>query len=649
MYHLLTCGFLLSALCCFAQPANNRIFLNNQFAREVRGDNTASFYQSPQMNRYDLKYLKLDFTVQPPGRAISGSCTYRALVKQSLDTFVLELRDHLTVDSVFVNGTRRVFDRSPNHINTIVSPSIPAGATIEVTYFYRGNQQNGIHSGTNMATGLTYLATVSESFQAREWFPAKQVLSDKIDSAEIWITTSDTNLVGSNGLLQSTVNLPGNMRQYRWATRYPMAYYLVSYAAANYLSYTNYAKPRAMAPDSVPILHYLGKTSGYFAGVKGQLDKTPPFLEKMSELFGLYPFSREKYGHSQAFIGGGMEHQTMTTLSSFDDHLVAHELAHQWFGDNVTCATWNDIWLNESFATYAQVLMQEYLQPLFSTTPAKQMSDVHQHIMSAPGGSVYIAQQDLYDERRIFDSRLSYNKGSAVLHTLRFELQSDTLFFTILKRYQQRYKDSVATTVHFKKIAEEVSGRDLTTFFNQWIYGEGFPEYTVVYNRKGTDSLVIRVSQTSSMPAVTPLFQGLVEFRIKSDAGDTLVKLNLTQLSQTFKIPYRKVPSGLEVDPFNWIVNKTGTIQMGEPEQEVNYLSLQLSPNPARNLVVARFLPSTFSEIALVDAAGRRLYTRKVGATETVSSIPLYFPPGVYFITAWSQQERQTRKLVIVR
>ncbi len=648
MYYLLTCCLLLEACLGLAQPSNNRLFFNNQFTKDIQGPNTANFYQSAQMYKYDLKYLKLDFSVQPPSRFISGSCTYKAVAKQTLDTFTIEFRDHMIVDSVYINGATREFNRSADHINTIVSPAITAGAAMEVTFYYRGEQQIGIYSGTNQLTGLSYLANVSESFQAREWFPAKQLLYDKIDSADIWITTSDTNLVGSNGLLRTTITLPGNLRQYRWATRYPMAYYLVSYAAANYLSYTNYAKPRAMAPDSVPILHYLGKKPGYFESVKSQLDKTPPFLETMSELFGLYPFSSEKYGHSQAFIGGGMEHQTMTTLSNFNDHLVAHELAHQWFGDNVTCATWNDIWLNEGFATYSQVLMQEYLQPLFSTTPAKQMEDVHQHIMTAPGGSVYISQQNLYDEKRIFDSRLSYNKGSAVLHTLRFELQSDTTFYTILKRYQQRFRDSVATTADFKQVAEEVSGRDLTSFFNQWIYGEGFPEYSIVYNRQGTDSLVIKVSQATSMPTVTPLFQGLVEFRIKSAAGDTLVKFNLTELTQTFKIPYGKAPTGLEVDPFNWIVNRTGTIVMGEPVQEVFPLDLQLRPNPARNFVFARFPSATYSDIALVDASGRRLYNRKIAATETLVNIPLNLPPGVYFVVAWSEQRRQTRKLVIV-
>jgi aminopeptidase N len=296
---------------------------------------------------------------------------------------------------------------------------------------------------------------LSESYQAREWFPAKQLLNDKIDSTDIWITTDLFFKAGSNGLLKQVVDLPGNRRQYQWSCRYPMNYYMPCIAVGNYLEYRNYAKPAALRGDSILVLHYIVDNQAYFNSVKPDLDKTPAFIEKFSELYGLYPFFKEKYGHVQANIGGGMEHQTMSTMAGFDPNLVSHELAHQWFGDNVTCASWSDIWLNESFATYSSQLMREKLPALFPESAAANLINLHNNVMSAPGGSVYVPPAESYNEGRIFNSRLSYNKGAAVVHNLRFEMQSDTLFFNTLKTYQQRFKILTAISIISSEVTQE--------------------------------------------------------------------------------------------------------------------------------------------------------------------------------------------------
>ena len=522
------------------------------------------YYQYPSMDKYDVKYLKLDIDAETNSTYISGTALTVVKVVAPLDSFVAELRSNMIVDSVFINGVKMNFQRGSDHIFIPLSPTLPVGTTVSALFYYNGTASgNAVFAGTN-GNGLSYSASLSESYQAREWFPVKQILSDKIDSADIWITTNIANKAGSNGKLESVDFLPGSKTRYKWKSRNPMSYYMPSFSVGNYMEYKNYAKPAAFAPDSILVLHYIADDEVFLASVKTNLDKTPTFIEKFSELFGLYPFANEKYGHSQAEIGGGMEHQTMTTTSSFGSTIIAHELGHQWFGDNVTCATWNHIWLNEGFASYCEYLAIENLPALFPTTnPASYMQSIHNNVMSQPGGSVYVPLASTFDENRIFSGRLSYNKGSAIIHNLRFEMQDDNLFFQTLKNYQQQYKGSVATADDFRAVAEATSGKSFTDFFNQWYYGEGFPTINVTYIRQTPDSIILLVNETVSMPSVTPFFKGLYEFKITSAQGDTTVKAYVTTNNQQFKFKYNKTANGVIIDPNNWVINATGSITNG--------------------------------------------------------------------------------------
>ncbi|MEO5984368.1 MAG: T9SS type A sorting domain-containing protein, partial [Ferruginibacter sp.] len=198
-----------------------------------------------------------------------------------------------------------------------------------------------------------------------------------------------------------------------------------------------------------------------------------------------------------------------------------------------------------------------------NTTPAAHMQSFHANVLSAPGGSVFVPEVSVYEENRIFNYRLSYAKGAAVIHNLRFEMQNDNLFYQSLKNYQQKFKDSVATTDDFKQVAEVTSGKNLGDFFNQWIYGEGYPTFNITFLKEGSGTLVLKVNQTASMPSVTPFFKGLYEFKIISTQGDTTVKINLTSNNQEFRFNYFKSPSNVIVDPENWVINNTGSITNG--------------------------------------------------------------------------------------
>ena len=525
----------------------------------------AGYYQYPSMHKYDVKYLKLDLTVEAGNVFLSGTALTVAKVLQPLDSFNIELRDNMILDSVFINGVKKVFQRGADHIFIPLSPALAAGTMVSALFYYNGSPLSGVYTGSDQGDGhLTWTASLSESFQAREWFPVKQILTDKIDSADIWIKTSAINKVGSNGLLVAVADSPNNKKQYQWKSRYPMSYYMPSFSVGNYLDYRNYAKPAAIAPDSLLILNYIVNDSAYFNSIRANLDMTPAFIEKFSELYGLYPFRNEKYGHSHAYIGGCMEHQTMSTMSNFGSTVIAHELSHQWFGDNVTCSSWNHIWLNEGFASYSEYLAIEKLPALFpATTAPAYMQAIHDDVLSIPDGSVYVSDVSAFDENRIFNGRLTYNKGSAIIHNLRFEMQDDNVFFQTLKNYQLQFKDSVATADDFKHVAEVTSGKNFTDFFNQWYYGEGYPTFNIIYTMQGTDTIVLNINETVSAPAVTPFFKGLYEFKITSAQGDTTVKVSLSGNDQQFKFGYNKSPDSVIVDPNNWVLNQTGTVING--------------------------------------------------------------------------------------
>ena len=158
--------------------------------------------------------------------------------------------------------------------------------------------------------------------------------------------------------------------------------------------------------------------------------QTPLILDLYSNLLEKYPFANEKYGHAQFGWGGGMEHTTVSFMIYFERQLIAHEMAHQWFGDKITCGTWKDIWLNEGFATYLAALVIENYDGLAAFITEK--ANMINNITSSPNGAVYLTDSEALSVNRVFDSRLSYNKGAMVLNMLRFKL-GDAAFFKELK------------------------------------------------------------------------------------------------------------------------------------------------------------------------------------------------------------------------
>ena len=515
---------------------------------------------STEEDGYDVKYVKFDIALSNTDVYISGNVTTASEVTApNFTTYVFELSNLLSIDSVIVNGQLCSYTHIYGLCKVVLPGVFLKGDQFIAKVYYHGTPKTGNgyfdRAGLNNNIvddyGMKITYTLSEPYSSSDWWPCKQSLTDKIDSADIWITVPVGLKVGSNGILKKTTIIPGGNQRYEWHTNYPTDYYLFSAAVGPYADYS-YIVPLDGTGDSVLVQNYIYNDPLAIEKFKPGLDSTAAMLQYFSEVFGVYPFYKEKYGHSLVPLFGGMEHQTMTTCGNSGPLLVSHELAHQWFGDHVTCASWKDIWLNEGFASYAEYLFLKKFRG--DTVAEKRMLDFHKNLMNPndSGGTVYV--DDTTNINRIFDGRLSYSKAAAVIHTLRFVINSDELFFDILKKYQQKFAFRNANTNDFKELAEQIVNTDLSVFFDQWIYKQGYPVYSSEWNSINGESFV-RLKQVTTHPASVALFITPVELKLLFENSDTIVRVETTLNEQLYKFRFGKPITGVIVDPNNKLLN----------------------------------------------------------------------------------------------
>ena len=572
-------------------------------------------WQSKFLFDYDVHFYGLDISVSPSSTFISGNVTIGvSSIVDKLDTFAVELIPEMAIDSAFLGGNKLVTptrkgDNVLFHIQTIQNK----GTHFSVKIYYHGTSPSGgFFSGISTAYNSYWKKqvawTLSEPFAAKTWFPVKQDLKDKADSAWIFLTVDSNYMAGSEGLLTAITKLPGGKKRFEWKTRYPIDYYLLSYAVADYRDYSFYAHPNHPPGDSILVQNYIYNSDRYFTENKSAIKKTADLIELYVKLFGPYPFRKEKYGQSLTELAGGMEHQTMTTLGNFGFDLVAHELGHMWFGDNVTCADWSDIWVNEGFATYADYLANEYINSALLAHIF--ILKAKNNVLSQPGGSIYIPKDQIYpgNEWRIFNSRLTYNKGALILHMLRHEIDNDTIFFKILKTYQAQFAGGVATGDDFKSVVNAVTGDDYTWFFKQWYYGEGFPIYSVEWY---DSTKILHLTSTQTTSTDNPrFFKMWMDYKIEfSDGHDTLIRLQQTANNNRFTVAVSGKVQQVVVDPNDWtlqIVNNVTSVGIRDHDNPAYF---SMGPVPTRRYLYINFRYPTnaVKNILVTDLNGRKL------------------------------------------
>jgi aminopeptidase N len=547
-----------------------------------------------QTEYYDVHYYDLDLNMNNVSTSLSGSVEIHAKAKIDLDSALFELFESLVISEIKVNNIPVGYTRISNKVRVPVNANTNDNFVIHVSYAGTPPtaQTNplggsGLTAGSSPSWGNKVVWSLSEPFSAYEWFAVKQSLTDKADSCAVAITVPDTCKAGSNGILEAVVPLGNGFTRYEWKHRHPIAYYLISVAVAKYVDYSIYANPAGSAAP-VLIQNYIYDNPQTLPNFIDEINETADFIELYANQFGPYPFADEKYGHCMAPIGGGMEHQTMTTQGFFEKTLTAHELAHQWWGNNVTCASWCDIWLNEGFASYAEYLM---LAALYPGEQNNHMTQVHQSVMQQPGGSVWVL--DSLNEARIFNGRLSYDKGAGIIHTLRYIINNDNLFFAALQDFQNTFADSTATGLDFKNHVATYCNIDLDAFFEQWYFGEGYPTYQVKYNQVGPD-LYIEIGHTSSMPTVTPTFTNPISLRLlRQGQADTIIRFSISNNTELFTLPnFGTLVGTIGIDPGNWVINGNGGVSM---DPTLGFTVITASP--LQNIVLFPNPSSDFIEI----------------------------------------------------
>ncbi|MGB2869766.1 MAG: M1 family aminopeptidase [Bacteroidota bacterium] len=615
-------------------------FRQREFANRVSMHKSSQRASASGQN-INVTYYGLNITVQQANPRIIGSVRIEGLIlADNVTSVTFDVLTPLAVDSVLANGIKAIILTSSSTVQ-IETAVASKGTTVAFDIFYHGTPVTVPSYGYVIETvqpGTTtpWFMTNSEPYGAPNWWPCKDDPGDKADSLDVWVTCDERFKVGSEGKLVSVTPAGSGKHTYHWSHRYPISSYLVSVSLTNYAEFSDWFK--YSPTDSMQILNYVLPADS--AQVRSQLAKTVSMLEVFSKLLGLYPFVTEKYGHAQVTQFWGEEHQTMTSLgtvglSGFLEWMMSHELAHQWFGDMITMGSWSDLWLNEGFASYAEALYSEraYGKHSYDSTMNSHMLDA-----KLANGSVFVA--DTLNQSVLFAWGTVYRKGSTVLHMLRHVL-GDSVFFGALKGYatNPKFMYRNTSTQDFQKAFEDYSGKNLDYFFQEWIYGVGYPIYTY---KHAVDSAAsgftsnVRIIQTAgrSNPSI---FTMPIDLKFSSAGWDTTVTVFNNVADQTFSIALSHKASSVQLDPDLWIL-RDATFDLnwtGVANGETPY-SFELSqnyPNP--------FNPSTVISFQLPVASNVSLKVFDLLGREVAMLVNEEKPAGAYQIR-WNASNAQS-------
>ena len=572
--------------------------------------------KSTSMQSYDAIYYKLEFEIGLDPNSFYGKATEKFVsLVDDLNVINLDFDSYLTV--LDVQGDAVSYGLKDYTLSLKLNETFSAGDTIEVVIEYQGIPRTSElydasfwfnkHGTYFQGTYSPAIYTLSEPYGARSWWPCKDDPTDKPDAMDILITIPDNTYNNqklyavSNGTLVSLIENDNGTRSFHWHEQYPIATYLVSLAISNYEIYSDWYV--TAENDSMPVIYYV-----YPEKISTALENygsTVDMIKTYSDRFVQYPFFEEKYGMANFGWGGAMEHQTVSSMGTMNFWVVAHELAHQWFGNLVTCADFHHIWLNEGWATYLEAIYAEKLYGQWGYH--SYMNDIYRSYMNDKAYDIFektIYVEDPLTNENVFDT-IVYDKGAWVIHMLR-HVMGDTQFFSATKSYlndlQIKYKS--ATTEDFQQIMEQYYGESLNWFFQEWIYGKGFPiyQYSWTYQEEGDQYILdLTIEQIQKNYGAEEVFTMPLDIMIMTIPGpkkDT-VKVFNDQRIQSYQFVTDLQPASVVLDPDDWVLQKSERVPVSDIESGKESLPLiykleQNYPNPFNATTSIKFiLPET--------------------------------------------------------
>ncbi len=510
----------------------------------------------PRDRVVDVKHIKLQVTLDFKARRIAGTATHTvAAILDGLAQLEFDAVE-MEISAVHVRGEQHSFDHSDEKLRIGLERVLNAGDEVEVAIDYSAKPRRGLYFiGPDAGYPDKPLEawTQGEDEDSRYWFPCYDYPNDRVTS-EVIATVPETFTAVSNGeLLSNNVNRAEHTRTFHWRHDVPHSAYLISLAAGEFVEIREFA-------GSVPVTYYV--RAGREDDARRAFGNTPRMIQFFEKAIGVpYPYAKYAQVAVADFIFGGMENTSATTqtadtlhdarahLDFTSDGLVAHELAHQWWGDLLTCRDWSHAWLNEGFATYFEALWCEEdkgADEFAWNLRLKRMAIIDEDSRSYRRAVVtnkYRAPIELFD-------RHLYEKGCLVLHMLRRTV-GDELFFKSLNLYCTQHRGHNVITQDLQRAFEDATGRNLDFFFDQWVYKEGHPELEISSGYDDKQKLAsVTIKQTHKTSDATPVFRFPITIALMDvDGNEVRHQVEIKEKDNIFHLPAESAPKAVRVDP----------------------------------------------------------------------------------------------------
>jgi aminopeptidase N len=600
---------------------------------------------------FDVDHYDIHIDVDFPGEIITGDVTITGRSQvPTLGLLLVDLQDDMAVSAITRDGTPLSFIHSTNRLTITLDQTFAVDETFDIRIQYSGHPVEGglLSWSFDNAFGNPIASTLSEPWFARNWWPCKETPTDKA-TADIAFTAPADMIAASNGLLTEVID-NGATKTWRWHTDYPITTYLISTVITNFSTFQDTYD--TMAGGTMPVEYYCYPDHLNIAQAAWAV--TVPQINYFRTIYGEYPFVDEKYGMAEFPWGGAMEHQTLTSMgegSIESERTIAHELAHQWWGDLVTCATWHDIWLNEGFATWSEAMWYG------SVHGEEGYRQYMGWLNDEDGFPSPIYRYDLSDPWGIF-SYVVYYKGAWAVHMLRGVLGEQD-FWDGLTAYRAAFAFDAATTDQLKAIFETQSGQDLDWFFDQWIYGDSRPDYRYSWRADeptpGQMTLYIDQVQTNVPPFTMP-----IEIDVVTDTGTERFTVWNSQASESYVLDPTGVPQSIVFDPDDWILDWHQEVMVDTPADPTLVTGPRLTgvrPLPFRTHLHVDYQGADDATLIIFDASGR-LVRELVSAGNAVRTGSVVWdgrtdagrvtPPGIYFLRLEAPGTTEVRRVVRV-